>query len=133
MHRTACPAPHTAAVHFPPCLALSSLPCPEASNSATTPWNGQDGLRTLDPSTRCFSDLPAWIDQNLGSFAHKTTLMYCTGRWSVGCTWRVGCGLHVAGELWAVDCGLRTAQAGGVWAALHVAGVEHGSRHLCTR
>lgn len=31
------------------------------------------------PPTRCFSDLPAWIDAHAHELAHKRVLMYCTG------------------------------------------------------
>ena len=39
----------------------------------------QDGVETLRPATRCFSDWPTWVDQNLPALAHKRVLMYCTG------------------------------------------------------
>ncbi len=35
---------------------------------------------TLDPRTRCFSDLPAWLDEHAyDKLAGRTVLMYCTG------------------------------------------------------
>jgi len=33
----------------------------------------------MDPHTRAFSDLPAFIDQQLSKLANKRVLMYCTG------------------------------------------------------
>jgi predicted sulfurtransferase len=33
----------------------------------------------VKPSTRCFSDLPSWIDDNLPALEGKQVLMYCTG------------------------------------------------------
>ena len=39
----------------------------------------QDGIPTLRPPTRCFADLPAWIDSNLDQLEGKRVLMYCTG------------------------------------------------------
>eukprot|EP00892_Ulva_mutabilis_P007461 jgi/Ulvmu1/5087/UM021_0104.1 len=38
-----------------------------------------DGLQTLKPPTRCFSEWPAWLDQQLPHLAGKHVLMYCTG------------------------------------------------------
>lgn len=37
------------------------------------------GVRTLLPPTRCFSDLPAWMDANGASLRGRRVLMYCTG------------------------------------------------------
>lgn len=39
----------------------------------------QDGVTTLAPPTRCFSDLPAWLDRHEDELAGKQILMYCTG------------------------------------------------------
>lgn len=39
----------------------------------------QAGVETLRPPTRCFSDWPAWVDQNLPVLENKRVLMYCTG------------------------------------------------------
>lgn len=33
----------------------------------------------LDPATRCFSDLPGWMDRHEGALRHRRVLMYCTG------------------------------------------------------
>ncbi|CAD7701467.1 unnamed protein product [Ostreobium quekettii] len=38
-----------------------------------------DGLPTLIPQVRTFSELPGWIDRNLEALTDKTVLMYCTG------------------------------------------------------
>lgn len=35
--------------------------------------------RLLDPSTRAFSDFPAWVDAHQGELAGRQVLMYCTG------------------------------------------------------
>eukprot|EP00877_Chromochloris_zofingiensis_P013686 jgi/Chrzof1/8571/Cz03g15310.t1 len=37
------------------------------------------GVPLLDPQTRCFSDLPDWVDDHAQCLAGKTVLMYCTG------------------------------------------------------
>ncbi|KAL6751366.1 hypothetical protein V8C86DRAFT_2779708 [Haematococcus lacustris] len=37
------------------------------------------GVALLDPGTRCFSDLPAWLEAQRGRLAHRRILMYCTG------------------------------------------------------
>ncbi|CAG9464801.1 unnamed protein product [Pedinophyceae sp. YPF-701] len=34
---------------------------------------------TIDPRTRCFSDLPAWLDAHAEQLRGKTVAMYCTG------------------------------------------------------
>ncbi|KXZ48398.1 hypothetical protein GPECTOR_28g805 [Gonium pectorale] len=34
---------------------------------------------TLDPRTRAFSDLPAWLDEHEEALRNRTVLMYCTG------------------------------------------------------
>ena len=44
----------------------------------------QDGMQTLKPPTRSFSEWPAWLDQQLPHLAGKRVLMYCTG--GVPCT-----------------------------------------------
>ncbi len=36
-------------------------------------------METLDPHTRCFSDLPAWLDAHEAQLRNRTVLMYCTG------------------------------------------------------
>ncbi|CAO2832520.1 unnamed protein product [Amaranthus hypochondriacus] len=36
-------------------------------------------VETLDPTTRQYSDLPAWIDNNAEKLRDKCVLMYCTG------------------------------------------------------
>ncbi|GIL76485.1 hypothetical protein Vretifemale_6158 [Volvox reticuliferus] len=36
-------------------------------------------VTTLDPRTRCFSDLPAWLDAHEELLRNRTVLMYCTG------------------------------------------------------
>ncbi|KAK3286321.1 hypothetical protein CYMTET_6113 [Cymbomonas tetramitiformis] len=38
-----------------------------------------DGISTLAPPIRSFSDLPAWIDSNAATLRGKRVLMYCTG------------------------------------------------------
>ena len=37
------------------------------------------GSETLKPQTRCFSDLPAWLDAREEALRGKRILMYCTG------------------------------------------------------
>ena len=39
----------------------------------------QDGIETFKPGTRCFSELPGWLDSEAGSLSGKQVLMYCTG------------------------------------------------------
>ncbi len=39
----------------------------------------QPGVRLLDPRTRCFSDLPAWLERHRAALANKRIFMYCTG------------------------------------------------------
>lgn len=39
----------------------------------------QDGVPTLDPRTRVFSDFPAWVEAHLAQLANKRIMMYCTG------------------------------------------------------
>ncbi|CAN0100415.1 unnamed protein product, partial [Ectocarpus sp. 8 AP-2014] len=38
-----------------------------------------EGVETLDPKTRQFSDLPKWVDENADRLRGKRVLMYCTG------------------------------------------------------
>jgi predicted sulfurtransferase len=38
-----------------------------------------EGVTTLDPGTRAFSDLPAWFESNAHKLAGKRVLMCCTG------------------------------------------------------
>jgi predicted sulfurtransferase len=38
-----------------------------------------EGVTTLDPGTRQFSDLPAWFENNAHKLANKKVLMCCTG------------------------------------------------------
>lgn len=50
-------------------LLPMSSPCPQSPS-----------VPTLDPRTRCFSDLPAWLDEHAyDKLAGRTVLMYCTG------------------------------------------------------
>jgi predicted sulfurtransferase len=39
----------------------------------------QNGVQTLAPPTRCFSDLPSWLDAHEAQLKGKQVLMYCTG------------------------------------------------------
>ena len=39
----------------------------------------QEGVPLLDPATRTFADLPAWVDASLEALRGKRVLMYCTG------------------------------------------------------
>lgn len=38
-----------------------------------------DGIATLDPGLRRFSDLPVWLDRNESILRDKLVMMYCTG------------------------------------------------------
>lgn len=38
-----------------------------------------DGVITLDPGIRRFSDLPAWLDRNEHLLEDRKIMMYCTG------------------------------------------------------
>ncbi|GAX74875.1 hypothetical protein CEUSTIGMA_g2321.t1 [Chlamydomonas eustigma] len=38
-----------------------------------------EGIPLLDPRTRCFSDLPAWLDKQEEKLRGKRIMMYCTG------------------------------------------------------
>ena len=39
----------------------------------------QEGATLLDPGTRTFSDLPAWLEAHQAELAGRRVLMYCTG------------------------------------------------------
>jgi hypothetical protein len=39
----------------------------------------QEGVPLLDPRTRCFSDLPAWLEAQQAQLRGRRVLMYCTG------------------------------------------------------
>ncbi|GLC50616.1 hypothetical protein PLESTB_000399800 [Pleodorina starrii] len=42
-------------------------------------FNAGPSVSLLDPRTRCFSDLPAWMDAHEELLRNRTVLMYCTG------------------------------------------------------
>ncbi len=39
----------------------------------------QAGVPLLDPRTRCFSELPQWLESHAPQLKDKRVLMYCTG------------------------------------------------------
>ncbi len=39
----------------------------------------QAGVPLLDPRTRCFSELPQWLEAQAPQLRDKRVLMYCTG------------------------------------------------------